>query len=233
MTAVSGLTFPPPIPMPQLLSFSTLKVWQEGLFRSCSIPFTPSGPKALSLRSNSVSLAPALINALPRDLWWKHRQRTREAVRLREWTSKKHIIPHKSQNKHHTTSPERPMNRTKQWQQFSPGLLGFPSATFQWTCRSNSIAEKTQKVSNRNSVVCPLCYNNGQKEFESSCFGYLHLQIHLRSILLLSKKKYGIHKTIIWVRRFNVKTFIDTGIKQLRVIPCSSEKEFKLVHCTC
>lgn len=58
--------------MPQLLSLSSLSVWQEGLLSSCSIPFTPSGPKALSLKSSSVSLAPALINALPRHLWWKH-----------------------------------------------------------------------------------------------------------------------------------------------------------------
>ena len=63
------LTFPPPIPIPQLLSLSSLSVWQEGLFNSCSIPLTPSGPKALSLKSSSVSLAPALINALPRDLY--------------------------------------------------------------------------------------------------------------------------------------------------------------------
>lgn len=67
------LTFPPPIPMPQLLSLSSLRVWQDGLFSSCSIPFTPSGPKALSLRSSSVSLAPALINPLPKDLWWKQK----------------------------------------------------------------------------------------------------------------------------------------------------------------
>lgn len=58
-----ALTFPPPMPMPQLLSLNSLSVWQEGLFSSCSIPFTPSGPKALSLKSSSISRAPALIMA--------------------------------------------------------------------------------------------------------------------------------------------------------------------------
>ena len=72
--AVLGLfTFPPPTPMPQLLSFSCLKVWQERLFNSRSIPFTPSGPKALSLRSSSVSRTCAHINASPRHLWPQHR----------------------------------------------------------------------------------------------------------------------------------------------------------------
>lgn len=74
--AISQLTFPPPTPIPQLLSLSTLSVWQEGLFSSCSIPFTPSGPKALSLRSSSVSLAPAVIIAPPRNLWWKRMKKT-------------------------------------------------------------------------------------------------------------------------------------------------------------
>lgn len=67
----SAHTFPPPMPMPQLLSFSSLSVWQEGLFSSCSIAFTPSGPKALSLKSSSVSRAPELIMALLRCFWWR------------------------------------------------------------------------------------------------------------------------------------------------------------------
>lgn len=62
------LTFPPPTPMPQLLSFSSLRLWQQGLFSSRSIPLTPSGPKALSLRSSSVSRTPAHISASPRQL---------------------------------------------------------------------------------------------------------------------------------------------------------------------
>lgn len=34
-----------------------------------SIPFTPSGPKALSLRSKTVSLAPASIRASPSEFY--------------------------------------------------------------------------------------------------------------------------------------------------------------------
>lgn len=73
LVVLGQLAFPPPTPMPQLLSFSSLRVWQEGLSNSRSIPFTPSGPKALSLRFSSVSRTPAHTNASPRHLWQWHR----------------------------------------------------------------------------------------------------------------------------------------------------------------
>lgn len=70
MNRVTGwLTFPPPMPMPQLLSRSSRSVWQVVLLSNFSMPFTPSGPNALSLRSKTVSLAPAIIKASPREFY--------------------------------------------------------------------------------------------------------------------------------------------------------------------
>lgn len=62
-------TLPPPMPMPQLLSFSSCRVKQAELFSRASKPRTPSGPNALSLRSSSTSWAPAVMSPSPREIW--------------------------------------------------------------------------------------------------------------------------------------------------------------------
>ena len=59
-------TLPPPIPRPLLLNFKTLKEKQDGLVKSFVTDLTPSGPNALSHKSNSVRCARAVITASPK-----------------------------------------------------------------------------------------------------------------------------------------------------------------------
>ena len=66
---VAAPTLPPPMPMPQLLSLSSCSVKQAELLSRASKPRTPSGPKALSLRSSSTSWAPAVMSPSPREIW--------------------------------------------------------------------------------------------------------------------------------------------------------------------
>lgn len=66
-------TLPPPMPMPQLLSLSSWRVKQAELLSRASKPRTPSGPKALSLRSSSTSCAPAVMSPSPSEVWTQRR----------------------------------------------------------------------------------------------------------------------------------------------------------------
>ncbi len=74
-------TFPPPIPIPVLLNFSTFKEKHAGLVSRLTTASIPDGPKALSLRSSSVSWACDWMTASPRAVWEGERE-TRQLTGL-------------------------------------------------------------------------------------------------------------------------------------------------------